>query len=252
MTYLNIANLVAKANVDVIGMKDFTMLAASQTGANALSNRMSIQQQMKSNLKQLVIDSEDNFTRNELSNISGLSDILMNFLQMCASAGQIPLTKFLGTSVAGFGTGDNEIIEYYDNINSMQTDISPQLRMIDEIMERNLFGENIGIDYSWVPLLQADEVQSTGMELQRMQTDIGYIDAGVLTPQIAAQRLKKEGNYDGITPEFIEELSDEPISAEDEQSYQNLMSEISKSKEDGNEEAPKNSTSNSRKPKRGR
>lgn len=206
--YLNIANLIVRANQDVIGMKDFTIMAAGNS--NDLLQRMDISQRILGNLKTLVIDSEDKYERRELTNLQGLVDILLSYLQMCASGADMPLTRFLGTSVGGFSSGDNEIIEYYDSINAKQVELEAQLRIVDRVMEQNLFGRPLDLTYNWITLHKPAPSQKTDIEQKNAQRDQIYLDAGVITPQIIARQLRKDAIYD-LDDEYIDNLSNEPI-----------------------------------------
>lgn len=202
-TYLNIANLIAKANIDVIGMKDFNFSAAAN-----IMDRMDVTQQVLSNLKILLMDAEDKFQRNELTNLNGLADLLLSYLQMIASGADMPLTRFLGTSVGGFSTGDNEIIEYYDSIAAKQTELEPQLTIIDGILEQETFGSPKNVNYEWLTLYEPTPTNRTSIQLQNAQRDESYLNLGVLTPKIIAEQLRKDGVYD-LSDEYINQLSDE-------------------------------------------
>lgn len=222
LTYINIANLVVRANIDVIGLPDFNQLAARDE--DKIFDSLTTQANIRNNLGIMAIDAEDTFQRHPLGGLAGLADILMSYLQMLSSAVPMPLTKFLGTSVDGFGTGENEIVEYYDNIAAKQNDLAPQLKIIDEIMEQHLFGEYVGIRYDWLPLREPKAGERAQMEATTGQLIIDLVNSGIISGQIGAQRLKKEGNFDGITDEFIEkELSPEVLLPEEDAEFQELL-----------------------------
>lgn len=235
LTYTNIANLVVRANIDVIGLPDFNQLAAKD--ADKIFDSLTTQADVRNNLGIMAIDAEDKFQRHPLGGMAGLAEILMCYLQMLSSAVPMPLTKFLGTSVDGFGSGENEIVEYYDNIAAKQNDLQPQLKIIDEIMEQHLFGEYVGIRYDWLPLHEPKAGERAQMEAQTGQLIIDLVNSGIISPRIGGQRLKKEGNFDGITDEFIEEeLSPDVLLPEEDAEFQELL------KGSGNGEEAKNTT----------
>ena len=173
----------------------------------------------------MYIDSKDIYSRNELSSLVGLHELLMGTLQMIASAGKIPLTVFLGTSVDGFGTGDNEIRIYYDYIKSKQADISDQLAVVDRIIEMDLFGQEKEISYDWVSLQEPNAQEKVNLQLSNAQRDQIYLDRGIVSDRVVAHGLRKEGVYD-LDDEDIEALDDKPMSQEDNEEYAQLMGDL--------------------------
>lgn len=222
MIWLNIANLIAKANIDVIGLKGYSHTAASDP--EALYNVLGLQSNLLSSFKVLTMDADDTFNRHELGGITGLRDILVTYLQMISSAVPMPFSKFYGTGVGGFSTGDNEITDYYDSINARQGKLHTQLIKIDEIMERNLFGDYLEIQYEWLSLQEPSHSERLDSELKLAQTNQIYLQTEVLSPAIVAERLREEGKYSALTDDFIaNELSNEIISAEDAAAFEDFM-----------------------------
>lgn len=225
--YLNIANLICRANIDVIGMKDFDQAAAS--GVDGLLNKLDLQKQIAGNINKLIMDAEDSFTRNELQNTQSLSEILLTFFQMVASAANMPLTRFLGTSVGGFSSGDNEIIEYYESIAERQNGIRDQLETIDHIIEVIGFGKQLDIDYEFLSLHELSPLQKAQKETQDATRDATYLSNGVVTAAIVASQLRANGVYDGIDEEHINDLeqNEEDMSAQEDADFQELLKGLS-------------------------
>ena len=223
MTYLNIANLIARANVDVVKIKDFAEVISNN--ADNFFSSLRDQAQIRSSLGIMAIDSEDDFVRNELTGLGTMGDLLMTYLQMIASIIPMPLTKLLGTSVDGFGTGINEIIQYYDEILAKQNNLSVQLRIVDEIMERSVFGDVQNIKYNWLTLYEPTSAEKATVDLQKQQEYEGYQRMGIVSDQAIARKLKQEGIFD-LSEEEILALSDEPSTDAEDSEMQELLGSV--------------------------
>jgi len=221
IVWKNIVNLLVRANIDVIGIKDFQEVIANDS--EALFNALSCAQTIQGTYGKTVMDAEDNFTRHEISGFSGMVDVLMGFLQLIASIVPMPLTKLIGTSVDGFGTGETELVQYYDDIAAKQNKIMPTLKIIDEIMERHLFGEYIGMEYDWLSLHEPNASEKADLEFKQMETMKGYLEMGIMSPEIAGRHVRKMGVYDGYTDEFVAQLSGETLSPEEQAELDEIM-----------------------------
>jgi phage-related protein (TIGR01555 family) len=69
-----------------------------------------------------LLDADDEFETHSYG-FGGLSEVLIQFGQQLSGAAQIPLVRLFGQSPAGLNaTGESDIRNYYDFINSMQED----------------------------------------------------------------------------------------------------------------------------------
>lgn len=212
--YLNIANLIARANIDTLAIKDFDMAAAKNPAS--IYQKTDVIAEVAGNINKLIIDSNDVFTRSELQNIQGLAEILLTFIQMVAAAGNMPLTRFLGTSVGGFSSGDNEILEYQDSIKERQNGITDQLETIDMLIEYLIFGERLDINYEFLSINTESNAQKAADQSAKAQRDATYLNNRVVTPAIVAQQLKSDNVYEGITEKYIKELENEDFEESDD------------------------------------
>jgi phage-related protein (TIGR01555 family) len=205
-TWLNIAQLIEKALVDVYGVEDYLQLACKAPGQ--LSQLVASQNDFESNYRRVIMDREDTFNRHELGGLQGMADVMVTFLQLVAGAAGMPLSKFLGTSVGGFATGENEIIDYYDTVRDKQNRIFKQLNRLDKIIEMSTFGDVLNIDFDWVTLQENTQKEEAEIQSMRAARDASYLAAGVLTPDIVAHQLREDGTYNAIDAEYIKELED--------------------------------------------
>ena len=203
----NSGGLVSKANVDVIKMKSY--LQTLSKAPEQIWKRLGFNKKMLSNFNTLVLDAEDDFTRNQLSNLTGLSELLLANIQMLAGSCGMPLTKFLGTSVGGFSSGDNEILQWANTVHERQNNLRPQLSKIDEIIEMSVFGKIMGLQYEFNSLLEMSELQNAEVERSRAETDEIYVSRGIVSERDVASRLQANETYPTIDQAHLDNLSDE-------------------------------------------
>jgi phage-related protein (TIGR01555 family) len=207
--WLDISQLVSNANIDVLHIGGYTQMLGSRPGQ--VSDILAFQDQMLSNYKKLILDSNDKYDRKELSGLPGLSDILREYIRMVAASAGMPLTKFLGESPGGLGsTGSKELTDYYDSIKERQNRIYRQMNYLDKIIEITTFGAYKGIDFTWNAMLELDANQKADVVLKQAQSDQIYVTLGVIDQAIVADKLQTDGTYPAITSEWTEQLKDVP------------------------------------------
>lgn len=204
--WCNVGGLVQKANIDVIQLKGYLQTLSSTP--DQIFDRLNLSKSILSNYNKLLLDIEDKYERKELSNTQGLSEIMLSFLQMLAGAFGIPLTRFLGTSVGGFSSGENELDQYADTIDEERGKIRSQLRRIDRIMEMHLFGEVKNIKYEFDPFQQESAEEKSVRTARDADRDIKYMDAGVISEFDVGSKIVDV--YETLTPEKLSALNDVP------------------------------------------
>ena len=125
------AQLVYKAHLrvmKVVGYKQ--VMGGMNDGAKrGIMAQIDNIRQFQSNEGMSVIDSEDEL-RADTYTFAGLNDILMQFAQQIAGATQIPMTRLMGQSPAGFSTGDSDIRQYQEGIAQRQERHRPAVHNI--------------------------------------------------------------------------------------------------------------------------
>ena len=160
----NVAEMVFEAKLDVYKIPDLML-----QDDNNLYKRLSLINQTKSTIGGIVLDSEEEYEQKQLA-FSGIKDILFASYQIVAGAVGIPATKLLGTSVSGLNaTGDNEVSDYDDLVQSIQAQIGNQLEPLD-----NLLVADLGrAEFKWPPLRNAnprEEAEINELNARALQT----------------------------------------------------------------------------------
>jgi len=139
--------------------------------------------------------------------------------QMCAPSG-IPLVYLTGITPSGLNaTSEGEITIFKDNCAANQEIYSPVLQKILNIVQLSLFGEiDENITFAWEPLYSMSAAELATTRKSEADTDVAYIDAGVLAPQEVRQKIagQEESPYAGLDldesalPEPPENPADDP------------------------------------------
>ena len=182
--------LIGKYTLD--GLKQ--MLA--EGNEQSVISRMEIISMCKSMINAVLLDAggqggdgAEKFERDSAT-LTGLPDIIDRFMMIIGGVYGIPVTRLFGRSAAGMdATGENDIAQYFDMIRSEQkTELKPALRkLIAMICAWKKIANPPDVKFN--KLQQMDEEQEakiSQMEAEtakaKMETDTGYITAGVLSP----------------------------------------------------------------------
>lgn len=158
-TAANIASLVFEAKIDIIKVPQFSANIGNQAYEDAVLRRYTLANTIKGVNGTLILDAEEEYD-SKSAPLSGLTDILMAFLQIVSGAADIPVTRLLGQSPAGLNaTGDADMKNYHDRIQAIQElDLTPAMSRLDECLIRSAIGvRDPDIYASWAPLEQMSE-----------------------------------------------------------------------------------------------
>lgn len=183
----NVAGLIFEANINVFKIPDLLARVGDPTEERLLVERFLLASRQKGLHGDLIIDSEEEFTRNAAS-FSNLDNIMERFAILVGATQGIPASKFLGQSPKGLaGNSENELNNYYDEIKTVQSlEIEPAMRVLDECILYSALGNRPEeLAYIWAPLSQpsAKEIAETGEKfanLVRTLVDSGLYEAAEL------------------------------------------------------------------------
>lgn len=168
-TEANVAGLIFEANINVFKIPELMSKLGAKEYEDQLLKRFALAARQKGLYGDLVLDAEEDFSRNSAS-FANLDNIMERFAIMVGATQGIPASKFLGQSPRGLSAnGDNELKHYYDEIHTVQSlEIEPQLAILDECIIRSALGDRPNdITYLWSPLEQpsAEEIADTGVKI---------------------------------------------------------------------------------------
>lgn len=135
--------------------------------------------------------------------LSGLDALQAQAQEHLCSVFGIPLVIFTGITPSGLNaTSDGELRVFYDWIKAQQESLfSPNFEKLLKMVQLSLYGEiDPEIGFEWVPLYSLDEGELATVRKTNAETDITYLDAGVISPDEVRIRLanEEESLYAGL------------------------------------------------------
>lgn len=193
-----IAALIQEAKVDVFKVEGFMQNIKSEVYKQAVEDRFSLVNRLKSTVNAIVLDKEDEYEQKQIS-FQQLPDVQRLQLQIVSGACDIPATRFLGQAPQGMNaTGEGDERNYYQRIGAEQElSLRPPLERLFAFTVRSALGQYPqGLWFRFRPLWQLSEKERA--EIFKAKAD-------------AARILVGKGQEQAIFP--IEAVSDAMVAA---------------------------------------
>lgn len=202
------AGLLFESNVDVVAVKGLIHMLSTDEGTKQLVNRFSTSKYLKANNNISVIDMENESLTKHVNSLSGIGDLLDRFLTILSATSDIPATRLFGKAPVGMNaTGDSDLQNYYDNINSRQElELRSDLEYLDRAMASNLGIDPGKMAFTFDPLWQlSDTEQATVLETS-VRAFHELLDMGIITESMIAREAKNRQLLTTITDNHISQL----------------------------------------------
>lgn len=185
-----------------------------QMDGEKLIERVKLFNTWRDNTATFLVDKDTEEFDNVAAPLGGVHELQSQVQEHMAAVWGIPIVIYLGVQPTGLNaSSEGEIRTFYDNVLAMQEDEgSDPLRQCIQLCQMNVWGEvDPDIDFAWVPLWSLDEKSVADKRKTEAETDVAYIDAGVLAPPEVRRRLAAdaESPYNSIDEESV------PINPED-------------------------------------
>lgn len=154
--------------------------------------RMMIVDMMRSVLRSMTIDKDDDFTRVQTP-MTGMPEALNQFGIRLAASADMPVTKLMGQSPAGMNaTGESDITIYDDSVMGWQGEHDPQMQ---QMLRFGILAKDGPIkgkepknwSHEWRPLRQMSEKEIAELRKIIAETDQINIGEGIYTSDDAAK-----------------------------------------------------------------
>ena len=152
------ANLAQEATIDVVTVAGLQSLCTSPEGEQAVLKRFRLMKLAKSIYNVLILDEAEKYDTKSIA-LSGVKDLIWEYLKIVAAAVGIPATRFLSASPDGMNaTGDSDLVNYIDLLTGLQTTIfEPRLCVIDAIVQAHFGIEEYA--YEWCDIFPESNVE---------------------------------------------------------------------------------------------
>ena len=169
---------------------------ASQCGDETVLKRLNILNMTKSVMNTAIVDANEVYEK-QTTNVSGIPEVLDRFMLALSAVTRIPVSLLFGRSHTGLNaTGDNEVRNFYDAVKQEQEHkLRPCLEKLMRYIMLSKDGPFNGVEpenwsLQFIPLWQNTEEQEAIVRRTIAETDVMYINAGVLDPsEVAISRF---------------------------------------------------------------
>ena len=193
--YGNVATLIHEF---IIGKYKFSNLADLMASGNEdlLRNRMKAIDLSKSVINAVMIDKEEDYTRDTVS-FASIPEVIDRFMMYLSGVVNIPVAKLFGRSAGGLNsTGDLDINNYYDMVkseqkNKLKTPLTKLVNLINALYKNKI--ENPTIKF--VSLYQMNKTDEITQRKLQAEIDQIYINLGVYSPEECGDS-RFENGYD--------------------------------------------------------
>lgn len=136
------------------------------------------------------------------TSLADFDSVIMSQFQLVAAIAEVPATKLLGTSPKGFNaTGEFEMQSYHEELESLQ------VQFFQPMLERHYMLVKLSLEIPTEITIVFESVDSVTTQQKaelngkKAETDIKYIDAGVVSPDEIRQKLRddKHSGYSRLT-----------------------------------------------------
>lgn len=214
-TVANVASLIFEAKTDVIKIPDLMTNISDYQFEQDVLKRFTLAAVGKGNNGTLILDSEEDYSQKKMT-FSTIPEVMDRFFQGVSGAFDIPMTRLFGMSPGGMNsTGDSDIRNYYDQIQSRQTlEIGPALHVLDQVLLRSALGYTPRQSYyAWQSLWQETPAERAENAERKANTFAILRGANVFSSEaitaIATNDYVENGDFPGIE-EIVKKFPTDP------------------------------------------
>ena len=188
------AQMVQEANTDIIMVEGLSNILANTKGTEQMIQRFSDWKNIKSVFGVSILDSTEVYEQKKIQ-LSGVKDLIWEYLRIVAAMVGIPATRFLSASPDGMNaTGESDLVNYIELLQGLQKDIfEPRLKIVDTLMSAHFGIELNEFKYEWGCIFPESASQKAEREDKIVDRIVKLTESGILSRQSALDNAKKEG-----------------------------------------------------------
>jgi phage-related protein (TIGR01555 family) len=197
-SHANAANIIQELIIGVMTIKGLVTMLASKGGLDKIKQRIDAIDYSKSVIRSIWLAEGETFEKKTAS-IAGLPEVIDRFAQALSAATEygIPVTLLFGEQPSGLqATGEPARENWYDAVKCAQeSKLQPQLEQLVRYVFLSKKGPTNGKEpknwkIKFKPLRQMSAQQEADLRDKVADTDVKYINAGVVMPEeIAVSRF---------------------------------------------------------------
>lgn len=192
-TRQSVSDLLHSFSTNVI-KTDLSQMLSGGGSSSALA-RAQMHNQFRDSRGLMMLDKDSEDFVNVSTPLSGLDKLQAQAQEQMSSVFGIPLVILLGITPSGLNaSSDGETRAFYAMIHAAQERVfRAPLQHILKVLMLDLWGEiDEEIDFDFPDLWDMDDAEAVGISKTKAEIDATYIDAGVISPDEARERLSED------------------------------------------------------------
>lgn len=183
--------LIDEAKVDVYKINGLANKLLTSGGTAAITNRIQSANEIKNYVNALVLDSNEDYQQKQMT-FAGLAEIMQQNRMGVAAALRMPLTKLFGLSASGFNTGESDLENYNQMVESeIRMPVRPMVRELLRITMSHLFGYVPEFTFKFPSLREQTPEVEQNVKTQETNRALALYDRGLMDSEETMQQLSK-------------------------------------------------------------
>ena len=188
------AQMVQEANTDIIKVEGLANILESDQGTSAMLSRFSDWKTIKSVFGVSILDSTEEYDQKKIQ-LSGVKDLIWEYLKMVSASVSIPATRFLSASPEGMNaTGESDLVNYIETLQGLHKDIFvPRLKVVDRLLAAHYDIGEEEFKYEWNCIFPESAAQKTERQGVKIESVSLMVTSGLLDLDSGLKELKEHG-----------------------------------------------------------
>tara|TARA_R110000850_G_scaffold43494_5_gene110973 strand:- start:845 stop:2164 length:1320 start_codon:yes stop_codon:yes gene_type:complete len=188
------AQMVQEANIDVIHVEGLAGILESPAGTAAMIQRFADWKLIKSSFGVSILDGTEEFEQKQVQ-LSGVKDLIWEYLKMVSASVGIPATRFLSASPDGMNaTGESDLVNYIETLQGFHKSIfEPRLKPVDTLLSAHYGLNEEDFKYEWGCIFPESAAQKAARVKNERESIAQLCNSGVLSRESGLEELKLYG-----------------------------------------------------------
>lgn len=195
------AQMVQEANTDIIKVEGLANILQSSEGTAAMIQRFSDWKNIKSVFGVSILDGSEDYDQKKIQ-LSGVKDLIWEYLKMVSASVSIPATRFLSASPDGMNaTGESDLVNYIETLQGLHKDVfDPRISIVDRLLAAHFGLDEDDFDYEWNCIFPESAAQKAIRLKDKAEELKMLVDSGIISRESALAEYKK---YGGISEDAL-------------------------------------------------
>ena len=183
--------ILDESKVDIYHIEGLANKMLTAGGTDAITRRVQAANELKNYIHALVLDTKETFEQKTMT-FSGLAEVMRENRIGVAAALRIPVTKLFGVSSSGFNSGEDDLEQYNQMVESeIRAPLMPSIRELMKISMSYMWGYVPKFSLKWPAMRVLTEMDEAVVKDSEQNRLLQFYDRGLLDSTEMMQSAKK-------------------------------------------------------------